>query len=104
MQAHGAVLRLRSKDPVFVDHLLSNYRLADLEPQDRAMLDFAVKLTQAPDRCSEVDLDKLREVGFGDEDILHIVELTAISTTTGGSPTRPACFPTPIPPARSRPR
>lgn len=78
VQAHAAALRLRTKDPVFVDRLLSNYRLAELEPPDRAMLDFAVKLTQAPERSSERNLEELRKVGFTDEDILHIVELTAI--------------------------
>ena len=64
MQAHGAALRLRTKDPLFVDHLLSNYRLAELEPADRAMLDFAVKLTQAPDHCAEGDVEELRQVGI----------------------------------------
>ena len=77
-QAHAAALRLRTKDPVFVDQLVSNYRLAELEPADRAMLDFAVKLTRAPDRSAEEEIEALREVGFTDEDILHIVELTAI--------------------------
>ena len=83
MQAHGAALRLRTKDPVFVDHLLSNYRYAELEPQDRSMLDFAVKLTRAPDRCSPDDLEELRRAGFSDEDILHIAELTAIFNFNG---------------------
>ena len=83
MQAHGAALRLRTKDPVFVDQLLSNYRYAGLEPADRAMLDFAVKLTRAPDRCSEDDVDALRSAGFDDEDILHIAELTAIFNYNG---------------------
>ena len=83
MQAHGAALRLRTKDPVFVDHLLSNYRYADLEPRDRAMLDFAVKVTRTPDRCAEEDLQALREAGYTDEDILHIVELTAIFNFNG---------------------
>ena len=83
MQAHGAALRLRTKDPVFVDHLLSNYRYADLEPADRAMLDFAVKLTRTPDQCSEQDVSALRDVGFSDEDILHITELTAIFNYNG---------------------
>lgn len=76
--AHAAALRLRTKDPVFVDHLLTNYRLAELEPRDRAMLDFAVKLTQAPETCGEEAVGALRQVGYNDEDILHIVELTAI--------------------------
>ena len=83
MQAHGAALRLRTKDPIFVDHLLSNYRYADLDSRDRAMLDFAVKVTQSPDRCEREDLVKLREVGYTDEDILHIAELTAIFNFNG---------------------
>jgi uncharacterized peroxidase-related enzyme len=83
MQAHGAALRLRTKDPVFVDHLMSNYRYAALEPADRAMLDFAVKLTRAPDQCGEGDVEALRQAGFSDEDILHITELTAIFNYNG---------------------
>lgn len=83
MQAHGAALRLRTKDPILVDHLLSNYRYADLDPRDRTMLDFAVKVTQAPDRCGEAEVNKLREAGYTDEDILHIAELTAIFNFNG---------------------
>ncbi len=83
MTAHAAALRLRTKDPVFVDRLLSNYRQLELEPKDRAMLDFAVKLTRAPDECDERDLAVLHEVGYSDEDILHIAELTAIFNYNG---------------------
>src|SRR6266700_1708924 len=83
MQAHGAALRLRTKDPILVDHLLSNYRYAELDPGDRAMLDFAVKVTQRPDRCGEEDVTKLRKAGYSDEDILHIAELTAIFNFNG---------------------
>ena len=83
MQAHGAALRLRTKDPILVDHLLSNYRYAELDSRDRTMLDFAVKVTQTPDRCEEQDVDELRQAGFSDEDILHIAELTAIFNFNG---------------------
>src|SRR6266536_3161380 len=83
MQAHGAALRLRTKDPILVDHLLSNYRYAELDSRDRTMLDFAVKVTQTPDRCAEDDVAKLREAGYSDEDILHIAELTAIFNFNG---------------------
>ena len=83
MQAHGAALRLRTKDPILVDHLLSNYRYAELDPRDRTMLDFAVKVTQTLDRCGEEDVNKLREAGYKDEDILHIAELTAIFNFNG---------------------
>ena len=83
MQAHGAALRLRTKDPILVDHLLSNYRYAELDPRDRTMLDFAAKVTQTPDRCAEQDLEKLRAAGYTDEGVLHIAELTAIFNFNG---------------------
>jgi uncharacterized peroxidase-related enzyme len=83
MQAHGAALRLRTKDPILVDHLMSNYRYAELDPRDRALLDFAVKVTQAPDHCTEEDVNRLSEAGYTDEDILHIAELTAIFNFNG---------------------
>jgi uncharacterized peroxidase-related enzyme len=81
--SHAAALRLRTKDPVLVDTLMANYRQADLDPRDRVMLDFAVKITRASDECEEGDLETLRKVGFSDEDILHIAELTAIFNYNG---------------------
>ena len=76
--AHAAALRLRTKDPVLVDRLAINYRHVELARQDRVMLDFAVKLTHTPEACEEGDVARLREAGFSDADILHIVEVTAI--------------------------
>jgi uncharacterized peroxidase-related enzyme len=78
LAAHAAALRLRTKDAVLVERLAANYRHVDLDPRDRAMLDFAVKLTRTPDACEQSDLARLREAGFTDEDLLHIVEVTAI--------------------------
>ena len=76
--AHEAALRLRTKDAVLVERLAANYRHVDLAPRDRVMLDFAIKLTKTPDQCEQSDLAALREVGYTDEDILHIIEVTAI--------------------------
>jgi uncharacterized peroxidase-related enzyme len=76
--AHAAALRLRTKDPALADRLAVNYRHVDLPAQDRVMLDFAVKLTHTPEACEEGDVARLREAGFSDADILHIVEVTAI--------------------------
>jgi uncharacterized peroxidase-related enzyme len=76
--AHAAAMRLRTKDPALVDRLAVNYRHVELDSRDRAMLDFAVKLTKTPEECEQRDLAQLREVGYTDEDILHIVEVTAI--------------------------
>lgn len=76
--AHAAALRLRTKDPELVDRLTVNYRHVDLPHQERVLLDFAVKLTRTPGDCGEDDVLRLREAGFSDADILHIVEVTAI--------------------------
>jgi len=76
--AHAAALRLRTKDPALVDRLAVNYRHVELDPRDRTMLDFAVKLTKTPEACGQSDVEQLRQVGYSDEDILHIVEVTAI--------------------------
>lgn len=76
--AHEAALRLRTKDPVLVERLAANYRHVDLAPRDRVMLDFAVKLTKTPDQCEERDILLMRQIGYTDEDILHIIEVTAI--------------------------
>lgn len=93
--AHAAALRLRTKDPVLVDRLISNYRHVELPARDRAMLDFAVKLTNTPDLCGRADLERLREVGYGDEDILHIVEVTAIFNYNVRLATATGLFPNP---------
>ncbi len=76
--AHSAALRLRTKDPALVDRLAVNYRHVDLDPRDRVILDFAIKLTNTPEECGRDDLDALRQVGYSDRDILHIIEVTAI--------------------------
>ncbi len=81
--AHGAALRLRSNDPAFADAVQTNYRRADLEPREVTMLDFAVKLTHSGDHIVERDLDVLRQAGWADEDILHIIEITAMFNFTG---------------------
>ena len=83
MTAHAAALRLRTKDPVLVDRLIANYRQAGLDAHDRVMLDFAVKLTNSPETAGEDDVQRLRDAGYEDEDILHIAELTAIFNYNG---------------------
>jgi uncharacterized peroxidase-related enzyme len=95
LAAHAAALRLRTKDPEFVDRLAVNYRHVELEPRDRALLDFAVKLTKTPEECEQSDLDRLREVGYSDEDILHIVEVTAIFNYNVRLATATGLFPNP---------
>jgi uncharacterized peroxidase-related enzyme len=76
--AHGAILRVRAKDPLIADVLATNYRNADLTARRRAMLDFAVKLAVEPQRIEDDDLAELRAHGFDDEDIWDIAAVTAL--------------------------
>jgi len=75
--SHGAILRIRSKDAALADTIAANYRAADLTPRQRAMLDFAVKLTHASNTCADEDIEQLRAHGFGDEDIMDIIQTAA---------------------------
>ncbi|NJO84549.1 MAG: peroxidase-related enzyme, partial [Blastochloris sp.] len=68
LTSHGAVLRVRSGDEVLADTIVANYRAADLTPRQRAMLDYAVKITNASDTCNDEDIDTLRGHSFSDED------------------------------------
>lgn len=77
LTAHGAAVRSLSGNPELGDDIVMNHRVADLTPRQRAMLDFAVKLTEEPDRIEEADRDWLREHGFGDRDIWDIAAVAA---------------------------
>jgi uncharacterized peroxidase-related enzyme len=70
--AHGAAVRALSNDPVLGELMVMNYRNARLSQRQRAMLDFAVKLTAQPWEIEEKDRDELRRVGFTDQDIWDI--------------------------------
>lgn len=72
LTAHGAAVRQLSGDPVLGEQLLMNYRVADLDRRQRAMLDFAVKLTETPATVVDADREALREAGFSDPDIWDI--------------------------------
>ena len=72
LAAHGATVRQLSGDATLGDLLVMNYRVAELEPRQRAMLDFAVKMTERPAEMSEADRQSLRDHGFSDADIFDI--------------------------------
>jgi uncharacterized peroxidase-related enzyme len=72
LAAHGAAVRQLSGDPVLGELLVMNYRSADLEPRHRAMLDFALKLSEAPWTVEAEDRSRLRDHGFSDRDIWDI--------------------------------
>ncbi len=75
--AHGQAVRRLSGDPELGEMLVMNYRVAPLAKRQRAMLDFAWKLTETPWLVEEPDRDALRGAGFGEEEIWDIGETAA---------------------------
>jgi uncharacterized peroxidase-related enzyme len=80
--SHSAQVRLLTGDAILADTLSTNYRHARLSERQRAMLDFAVKVTEESHRCTERDLDVLREAGWSDEDVMDIAEVAAMFNLT----------------------
>ena len=80
--SHSAALRKLTEDPVPVDQLATNYKYAPVEPRERAMLDFAVRLTEESHRCSEADVEALRAAGWSDEEIMDIAQVAAMFNFT----------------------
>ncbi|GLO69039.1 alkyl hydroperoxide reductase AhpD [Phaeobacter inhibens] len=76
LAAHGAAVRQLSGDPKLGEMLVMNYRVAPLEPRQRAMLDFAAKATKASAEIEEADRQILRDHGFSDRDIWDIANVT----------------------------
>lgn len=72
LTAHGAAVRQYSGNPLLGEQLVMNYRAARLSKRQRAMLDFAVKLTASPGTVEEGDRERLRRAGFTDRDIWDI--------------------------------
>ena len=82
LTAHGAAVRELSGDPILGEQLVMNYRTADLEPRQRAMLDFAALLTSASYTAEEHHRQSLRDVGFSDRDIWDIINIAAFFNMT----------------------
>lgn len=75
--AHGAILRIRAKNPLVADQVAINYRKADITPRQKAMLDFALKVALEAATVGEADFATLRAHGFSDEDIWDIGAIAA---------------------------
>jgi uncharacterized peroxidase-related enzyme len=75
--AHGAILRVRAKNPLLADQVAVNYRKADITPRQRAMLDFAIKVSQRAEEIADEDFARLRAQGFAEEDIWDIAAISA---------------------------
>jgi len=75
--AHGAILRIRAKNPLIADQLAVNYRKGDINERQKAMLAFAEKVCKEAETVSDADYAALYEHGFNDDDIWDIGAITA---------------------------
>ncbi|MEL6984136.1 MAG: peroxidase-related enzyme [Actinomycetota bacterium] len=75
--AHGAILRIRAKDPLIADQLAANPNKADLSERERHIIDFALQMCDDSGSVSDDDLDDLRAKGFSDDEIWDIGAITA---------------------------
>ena len=82
LTAHGAAVRELSGNPILGEQLVMNYKTAELEPRQRAMLDFAALLTTASSSIEESDRQNLRDYGYSDRDIWDITGVAAFFNMT----------------------
>ncbi|OWY28985.1 peroxidase-related enzyme [Herbaspirillum robiniae] len=75
--AHGAILRIRAKDPLVADQVAINYRKADITDKQKAMLDFALKVSASAWAVNEEDFGVLKRHGFGEEEAWDIAAIAA---------------------------
>jgi uncharacterized peroxidase-related enzyme len=75
--AHGAILRIRAKNPFIADQLATNYRKADITERQKVMLDYALKVSRQAEKVNEQDYSRLHEHGFDDDDIWDIGSISA---------------------------
>jgi uncharacterized peroxidase-related enzyme len=100
--AHGAGVRELSGDPALGELMAINYRAADLPPRQRAMLDFAVKVTRTPAEVVEEDRQALRDAGFSERDIMDIACVAAFFNMTNRASTALDRMPNPEYHAKAR--
>ncbi|RWO99437.1 peroxidase-related enzyme [Mesorhizobium sp.] len=75
--AHGAILRIRAKNPLIADQVATNYRKADITPRQMAMLDFAMKVSARAYEVGDADIADLKIHGFTGEDAWDIAAIAA---------------------------
>jgi len=75
--AHGAILRIRARNPYIADQIATNYRKADISGRQKAMLDYALKVSREAETVDESDYEILNRLGFDDEDIWDIGTISA---------------------------
>jgi uncharacterized peroxidase-related enzyme len=80
--AHGFSVRKLTRDPVNGDLITLDYKRAEITPRQRAILDYARKLTARPGECEKTDLEALRAHGLSDEDLWDVIEIAAMFNFT----------------------
>ena len=75
--AHGAILRIRAKNPLIADQLATNYRKADISERQKVMLDYAMKVSRQAEEVNDRDHSELRKHDFDDDDIWDIGAISA---------------------------
>ena len=75
--AHGAILRIRAKQPLIADQIAINYHKADITERQRAMLDFAMEVALRSHAVREADLEHLKRAGFDEDDVWDIATIAA---------------------------
>lgn len=75
--AHGAILRIRAKNPLIADQIAINYRKADITPRQKVMLDFAMKVSTSANTVSDTDIADMKAHGFNDDDIWDTTAIAA---------------------------
>ena len=76
--AHGAILRIRERNPLIADQIATNYRKADISDRQKALLDFAIKVSQKSAEVTENDINILQKQGFSKDDVWDIGAITAL--------------------------
>lgn len=75
--AHGAIARIRSKNPHISDQLVVDWRKADLDDRQKVIIEVAVKLAMQPWEVTDEDQQRLREAGLSDEDVMDVGSIVA---------------------------
>jgi uncharacterized peroxidase-related enzyme len=75
--AHGAILRIRAKNPLIADQVATNWRKADITARQKAMLDFAMAISQRAQAVGEAETARLREHGFTEDEIWDIAAISS---------------------------
>jgi uncharacterized peroxidase-related enzyme len=76
--AHGAILRIRSRDPLLADQVAVNPWRAELDERRRAIVDLALALTRQPEKFGDSDIERAREAGLTDDEIWDVGAITAL--------------------------